>query len=64
MHSGTKSKVVTISLSPQAGAYTREVIIPAIPVGGKAVVTNDWCIISFCYKVNICTCNVMPVKAK
>ena len=35
MHGGAKSKVVTISLSPQGGAYTREVIIPAIPVGGE-----------------------------
>ena len=38
------------SAYPQrGGAYTRalksEVTIPAIPVGGGAVDTNDWCII-------------------
>ena len=43
------SRVVTISLSPQGGAYTRALktaksLFPSIPVGGE-VDTNDWCII-------------------
>ena len=43
------SRVVTISLSPHGGAYTRALkskksLSPPIPVGGGAVDTNDWCI--------------------
>ena len=42
-----KSRVVTISLSPQGGAYTRALkseksLSPPIPVGWGAVDTNDW----------------------
>ena len=41
--------VVTISVSPHGGAYTRalkseESLSPPIPVGGGAVDINDWCI--------------------
>ena len=48
-----KIRVVTISLSPQGGAYTRarkseKSLSPPIPVGvcwgGGGVDTNDWCI--------------------
>ena len=44
-----KSRVVTISLSPQGEAYIRAVksegsLSPPIPVGGGAVDTNDLCI--------------------
>ena len=44
-----KSRVGTISLSPQGGAYTRareseNSLSPPIPVGGGAVDTIDWCI--------------------
>ena len=44
-----KSRVVTISLSPQGGAYIRALksegsLSPPIPVGGGAVDTNDSCI--------------------
>ena len=46
---GAKSRVVTISLSPQGMAYTRALkseksLSTSIPVGGGAVDTNDWCI--------------------
>ena len=46
---GTKSRVVTISLFPLGGAYTRALkneksLSLPIPVGGGAVDTNDWCI--------------------
>ena len=45
-----KSRVVTISLSPQGWAYTRALkseksLSLPIPVGGGAVDTNDWYII-------------------
>ena len=45
---GAKSRVATISLSPQGRPYTRALkseksLSPPIPVGG-AVDTNDWCI--------------------
>ena len=51
MLGGAKSRVVTISFSPQGGAYTRalkseESLSPPIPIGAGAVDTNDWCIIS------------------
>ena len=41
---------LTISVSPQGGAHTRALKIeklsaPLYPVGGGAMVTNDWCII-------------------
>ena len=44
-----KEQGVTISLSPQGGAYTRALkseksLSLPIPVGGGAVDTNDWCI--------------------
>ena len=46
VYGGAKSRVVTISLSSQGGAYTRalesENHYPPIPVGGGAVDTNDW----------------------
>ena len=46
---GAKSRVVTISLSPQGRAYTRALkseksLSLPIPIGGGAVDTNDWCI--------------------
>ena len=46
---GAKSKVVSIRLSPQSGAYTRALkneksLSPSNPIGGGAVDTNDWCI--------------------
>ena len=49
VYGGAKSRVVTISLSLQGGAYTRALksensLSPPIPVGGGAVDTNDWCI--------------------
>ena len=36
-------------MSPQCGGYSRalfckKLLSPPIPVGGEAVVTNDWCI--------------------
>ena len=49
--SGAKSKVLTSSLPPGCGAYSRALkaemsYSPPFPVGGGAVVTNDWCIIA------------------
>ena len=49
VYGGAKSRVVTISLSPQGGAYIRALkseksLSPPIPVGGGAVDTNDSCI--------------------
>ena len=49
MGGGAKSRVVTISLSPQGGAYTRALktaksLSPSIGRGG-GVDTNYWCII-------------------
>ena len=49
MYGEAKSRVVTISLSPQCKAYTRalkseKALSPPIPVGGGAMDTNDWCI--------------------
>ena len=47
---GTKSKVLTSSLSPGGGAHSsalkaeKSQSLP-VPVGGGALVTNDWCII-------------------
>ena len=43
------SRIVTISLSPQGGAYTRALkseksLSPPIPIGGQPLDTNDWCI--------------------
>ena len=45
--SGAKSRVVTISLSPQGGIYFMALksegsLSPPIPIGGGAVDTNDW----------------------
>ena len=45
-----KSRAVTLSRSPQCRAFSRAVmdekpLSPLFPVGGGAVVTNDWCII-------------------
>ena len=47
---GKKSSVFTSHMSPQCGNYSRalfckKLLSPPIPVGGGAVVTNDWCII-------------------
>ena len=47
---GAKSRIVTISLSPQAGAYLRALksegsLSPPIHAGGGVVDTNDLCII-------------------
>ena len=49
VYGGAKNRAVTISLSPQGGAYTRALISegslsPPITVGEGAVDTNDWCI--------------------
>ena len=49
-YGGSRNRVVTISLSPQGGAYTmalknKKSLSPPIPVGGGAVDTNDWSII-------------------
>ena len=49
---GAKSRVVTISMSPQGGPHTRALksemsLSQPIPVGGGAVDTNDWCIILY-----------------
>ena len=49
VYGGAKSRVVTISLSPQGRAYTRALkseksLSLPIPIGGGAVDTNDWCI--------------------
>ena len=46
---GAKSRVVTISLSPEGWAYIRALksegsLSPPIPVDGEAVDTNDKCI--------------------
>ena len=46
---GEKSSVFTSNMSPQCGGYSRalfckKLLSPPIPVGGEAVVTNDWCI--------------------
>ena len=49
MYGGAKSRVVTISFSPQSRDYTRALkseksLSLPIPVGVGAVDTNDWCI--------------------
>ena len=49
MKGRAKSMVLTTSLSPGDGVYSRALKtkksqFPPFPVGGGAVVTNDWCI--------------------
>ena len=44
-----KSRAMTLCRSPQYRAFSRAVmdeksLSPLFPVGGGAVVTNDWCI--------------------
>ena len=50
---GAKSRVVTFSLSPQGGAYSRALkcegsLSQPISVGGGAVDITDWCITVWC----------------
>ena len=55
MKDQAKSKVLTSSLPPGVGAYSKALKAeksssPPSPVGGGAVVTNDWCITTYSKK--------------
>ena len=62
------SSAMTISVSPQGGAYTRALkseksLAPLCPIGREAVITNGWCIMVLCQKTINKTCEqkVLPV---